>query len=152
MADQAPEISLGFTETGEPAVYVDAAPVVSAAALLEKAPHVCEADRAVLCAQAINHLAQERAFTVIEEPGRFADWYRKRYAAEDPDAIPREGGYSLRGAGMPDLDSVAAPAIADGTLVFFAVNRQIGAPYRVSVSLAAPDTPDYDPMPLAAGD
>ncbi|QYK41126.1 MAG: hypothetical protein KF887_17360 [Paracoccaceae bacterium] len=152
MADDLPEISLGYIESGAPAVYVDVTPVESARHLSDAAPWLCTPGGALLCAQAVNHLAHAQTYTVIDDPARFAEWYRKRYAAEPPGKVSPEGGYGLRNFGMPDLASITAPMIADDLLVFFAVNRQIGAPYRVTATLSALDAPEYDPVPMTAGD
>ena len=150
MADDRPEISLGYADDGEAAVYVDLTPVRSAQALKGAVPWICAPDQALLCAQAVNHLAQEQAYSVIEDPARFAEWYRARHAAEDPEKLSPEGGFGLRNFGIPDLDSIAVPSIAGSALTFYAVNRQIGVPYRVTASLADLDKPDYDPLPMTA--
>jgi hypothetical protein len=152
MADALPEISLGYVDDGAAAVFVDITPVRSAPELIVAAPWICAPDQALLCAKAVNHLAQEQAYTVIEDPARFADWYRKRRAAEAPGKPSPEGNFGLRNFGMPDLDGIAVPAIAGGTLTFYAVSRQIGAPYKVTAALTELDKPDYDPLPMTAAD
>lgn len=151
MADDLPNITLGYNDAGSAVVFVVLTEAPTAEELIGLAPSLCQPGNATLCAQAVNHLAHDQTFTVIEEPDRFADWYRKRLEAESPDDAWKEGGFQLRNFAMPDLASIAPPEITGNTLVFFAVNRQIGAPYRVTVELDAPDSPDYAPM-TAGGD
>jgi hypothetical protein len=152
MAGDLPAISLGYADDGVAAVYVDVTPVTSARDLIGSVPWICEPDRAVLCARAMNHLAQEQTYTVIEDPARFAEWYRARHAAELPGKPSPEGNFGLRNFGIPALEDIAAPAISGGELTFYAVNRQIGAPYKVTVALSQPEAPDYDPLPMTAGE
>lgn len=149
MMDALPEISLGYLDSGAPAVYVGVEPAETTKTLLELAPGVCAPDQALLCAKVVNHLAHEQTYTVIEDPARFAEWYRKRLAEEDPETVAEPGNFRLSSFGLPALDAISAPAITDDGLVFYAVNRQIGAPYRVTAPLNALDAPDYDPLPMA---
>jgi hypothetical protein len=151
MADNLPEMTLGYADDGTPAVYLDVTPVGTAQALADAAPWLFQPDAALRCAQAVNHLAHEQTYAVIEDPARFAEWYLARHAAEAPETLRPEGGFGLRNFGIPDLAGITAPAISGGTLTFFAVNRQIGAPYKVTAALSAPGQPDYDPMPMTAG-
>lgn len=143
-----PEISLGYGDDGAPAIYVDVTPVQSAPEMMGLAPWICAPDQALLCAQAVNHLAQQQTYTVIEDPAQFSEWYRARYAAEAPGIVSPDAAYGLRGFGLPEFDMITVPSILDQTLTFFAVNRQIGLPYKVTAPLNALDTPEYDPLPM----
>ena len=51
--------------------------------LLDSASGVASPEHAVEFAKAINHLAHQQTYTVIENPARFAAWYREKYAAEE---------------------------------------------------------------------
>ena len=143
-----PEVSLGYTDDGAPAIYIDITPVQSAPALVGLAPWICAPDQALLCAQAVNHLAQQQTYTVIEDPARFSEWYRARYAAEEPGLVSPTAAHGLRGFDLPEFDMIAVPSIVDETLTFFVVNRQIGVPYKVTAPLNALETPEYDPVPM----
>lgn len=150
MAENPEDIALGFADDGAPAVFVGAVAHTTAAALADAVPWLLTAPHAARAAEALNHLAFELTYKVIDDPAVFAAWYRARYAAEPEGEVQPYGGFGLRQFGMPDLDSITAPRIDGGTLVFYAVNRQLGAPYRVTMPLAPPGPPDYDPMPMAA--
>lgn len=147
MADDLPNITLGYDDAGSAVVFVELDEAPTAEKLVGLAPSLCQPGNATLCAQAVNHLAHDQTFTVIEDPNRFAEWFRQRREAESPGDQWKEGGFQLRNYEVPDLGSIAPPTITGDTLVFYAVNRQIGAPYQVTASLDALGSPDYAPMP-----
>ncbi|MEY8831381.1 hypothetical protein AB9K34_23670 [Sedimentitalea sp. XS_ASV28] len=144
---QDPQILLSFDDEGDAIVIVDDTEAGDARTLLELAPDLKEPGKALQLAQALNHLAHEQTFAVIEDPAAFADWYKKRLAEEDTDADWVEGTYQLSNYATPDLTAIEAPRISGDTLTFFAINRQLGAIYVVSAGLGGDTlTPDYEPM------
>lgn len=148
MAEDPDDISLGFGDDGVPSVTVDETDCVTPAALAAAAPWLLTPAHATLAAEALNHLVGGPNFQVIEDPADFAQWYRTRYAEEAEGEVRPDSGFGLRQFGLPDLDALHAPRIEADTLVFFAVNRALGAPYRVRMSLSQPEAADYDPLPM----
>lgn len=149
MATDLPPMGLGYDDSGTPVILVEDKQANSMAVLLEMVPGIGEADHAIWAAKAINHLAHEQTYTVIEDPARFAAWFQKRWEAENPNAEWDETAPQLHNFGMPDLSAVTAPASTDDGVVFFAVDRQLGAPYRVTAQIAASaQEADYTPMDM----
>lgn len=145
---EAPQILLSFDDEGAPVVVVDGSETEDPAALLELAPGLKDAASANQCAKALNHLAHEQTYAVIEDPVTFADWYKQRLASEDPDADWVEGTFQLSNYDAPDFSTIKPPEIKEGTLTFFAVNRQLGAIYIATSKLddSKSLTPVYEPL------
>ncbi|WP_424984487.1 hypothetical protein [Microbulbifer sp. S227A] len=144
---QDPQILLSFDDEGTAVVIVDDTETGDAATLLGLAPGLAEPGQALQLAQALNHLAHEQTFAVIEDPAEFAAWYNKRLAEEDPKADWVEGTFQLSNYPAPDFDAIKAPRTSGGTLTFFAINRQLGAVYTASAGLEGDAlTPQYDPL------
>ena len=148
MAEEIPEITLSFADAGGPVVFAGETEIASVAELLAQMPALFTPGLATLCAQAVNHLAQEQTYIVIEDPAVFADWYKARRAAEDPEAAWTPGKLQLTNFDMPALDAITAPSIGAKGLEFYAVNRQIGAPYRVISELEATALAQLEYVPL----
>ena len=148
MAEDPDDISLGFGDGGATVVTVDETDCTTPAALAAAAPWLLAPAHATLAAEALNHLVAGPNFQVIEDPADFAEWYRTRYAEEPEGDVKPDSGFGLRQFGMPDLDVIHAPRIDGGVLAFFALNRAIGAPYRVRMDLSQPEAADYDPLPM----
>lgn len=148
------EIILGLEDDGSPVVMVgeEETEVTTIAALLAAAPGLTQPPAAAATARAINHLAQNAAFDVIEDPAAYEAQYRARLAQEDHNAPWAEGVMRLCDYGVPDFARIAAPAITDGQLVFFAANVIPGLPYRIAADLTGPDVAvgdaNYTPMDL----
>lgn len=145
---QEPQILLSFDDEGAAVVIVDGTETGDPAAMLDLAPGLKEPDGALLCAQALNHLAHEQTYAVIEEPEAFAAWYKERLASEDPEADWVEGTFQVSNYAAPDFGAIKPPAIEGDTLIFFAVNRQLGAVYAAKAGLGAGGSqiPDYEPL------
>ncbi|MDU9006279.1 hypothetical protein [Sedimentitalea todarodis] len=124
------------TETGDPKSMRELAPGLKASA------------RVLQCVQALNHLAQEQIYSVIEDPAAFADWYKQRLASEDRDADWIEGTFRLSNYDAPDFSAIKTPVIDGDTLTFIAVNRQLGAVYLAMADLgdAGGLTRAYEPL------
>ncbi|MEO9782622.1 MAG: hypothetical protein ABJH07_17615 [Sedimentitalea sp.] len=145
---QDPQILLSFDDEGAAVVIVDGTEAGDPQTMLELAPGLKDSANALLCAQALNHLAHEQTYAVIEDPSAFADWYKQRLASEDPNADWVEGTFQLSNYDAPDFAVIKAPEIDGDRLTFFAVNRQLGAVYVVKASLEDGSTlvPEYEPL------
>lgn len=145
---QDPQILLSFDDEGTAVVIVDGTETGDPKAILELAPGLKDAAGTLQFAQALNHLAHEQTYAVIEDPASFADWYKQRLASEDPDADWVEGTFQLSNYDAPDFNAIKAPEIDGDTLTFFAMNRQLGAVYVARAGLKDGDglTPDYEPL------
>ncbi|MDK3075274.1 hypothetical protein QO034_19515 [Sedimentitalea sp. JM2-8] len=145
---QAPQILLSFDDEGAPVVIVDGIEAEDPKALLELVPGLKDAASANQCAKALNHLAHEQTYAIIEDTAAFADWYKQRLASEDPDADWVEGTFQLSNYAAPDFSAIKPPEIKEGNLTFFVVNRQLGAIYFATANLDDREalTPVYEPL------
>ena len=143
----APKLILG-TSGGKPVVLLpDGTEFTTLAPLLAALPGLLDPADAAWLAQAVNQLAHGIDYEVILDPAAFETASRARLAAEDPAEPWREGVQRLGDYGVPDFAAIKAPQRVGEGLQFFAVERQIGLPYRVDLpSLRQP--PVYDPVRL----
>lgn len=150
MSTDLPPMALGYDDDGSPVVIVETATVSTIEALLQLVPAIAVAPHAVWAANAVNHFAYEQTFTVIEDPAEFKSWFMKRWAEEDPNFEWDENLPQLHNFGMPALDEISAPVLAGGELVFYVVNRQLGAPSRVTATASSDGfgPPAYDPVDM----
>lgn len=145
---QDPQILLSFDDEGTAIVVVDGTETGDSTSMLELAPGLKDSASALQFAQALNHLAHEQTYAVIEDPAAFADWYKQRLASEDPDADWVEDRFQLSNYDAPDCSAIKASEINGDTLTFFALNWQLGAVYVAKSGLgdATDLAPDYDPL------
>lgn len=149
MSDTVPHIDLGLTPSGDPVVIVGEAgdQALDMATLLRLAPGIALPAHAHDAALLVNHLAYGSAYQVITDPKSFEQSYRARLGQEDPNAPYRDGVNRLRDFGVPDFTQIKPPHFEGGQLVFYAVDKALGVPYRVTAAeLTA--APLYEPMPL----
>lgn len=153
MPHDIPPLLLTYNDAQDPVVVVEQIEVASVEALAKANPDLLSQEHAAELAGAVNHLVHEQTFTIIDDPENFISWYRSTYAAEDPNAAWDENTFQLRNFPYPDLKAIAAPAIEGGKLTFFAVNGQIGMPYRVSLDAAGETLgqPEYEPLEADQG-
>jgi hypothetical protein len=153
MTESIPQIVAGIGDDGRPVVLVgetgqEAADIPSLRAV---APGLMQPAAALVLAEAVNHLAQGRAFKVIDDPAIFEANYRARLANEDPSQPWRQGVFRLIDYGMPDFSDIAAPKFNGQVLVYFAEDAQIGVPYRIELDVSttpAVEDDSYRAMPL----
>ena len=149
MSDAVPHIDMGLTPGGEPVVMVGSAGTEARdmATLLRLAPGIALPAHAHDAALLVNHLSHGSAYQVIGDPKAFEQGYRARLAKEDPSAPFRDGAPRLLEFGVPDFKQIKPPRFEGRSLVFYAVDRALGIPYRVTAAeLAA--KPAYAPMPM----
>lgn len=145
--EQSELIELGIGKDGESVAYVGNSLVSNLAKLLNLAPHLGTSANATELALAANHFAHGADFVVITDPDAFADAYRRRLAAEDPDVDWQENVMRLCDFGVPDLDGIKPPVLRDGRLIYFAADACLGVPYRATLNMFD-QVPDYTPLAL----
>lgn len=140
MTDAIPQVTLGLGANTQTVVMIGEKDqeATDLAGLFVIAPELKQPEAAEAAARAVNHLAQGAAFEVILDPASFADTYKARLAAEDPDAPWSPGVVRLHDYGIPDFDEIQSPTITGTQLIFFAEDSYLGVPYRVEVDLGAP--------------
>lgn len=149
MSDAVPHIDLGLTPGGEPVVIVGSAgeQARDMATMLRLAPGIALPAHAHDAALLVNHLAHGGDYRVIGDPQAFEAAYRAKLARENPSAPFRDGAPRLGDFGVPKFEEIKAPRFEGRSLVFYAEDRALGIPYRVTAAeLTA--APDYVPVPM----
>ncbi len=147
MSDDLPEIALTTGDGGWAVVYAGHVECTNVADLMEHAPALFTPENATLCAKAVNHLAHEQTYKVIEDPQAFITWHDTRITGEDleEDWLPDHGERSA-----VDLSDIAPPSIGLLGLQFFAFSRASGVPYRVTSALESEALSELEYLPLDA--
>jgi hypothetical protein len=82
-------------------------------------------------AQALLHFDPNGAnFTIIQDPGHFAEAYKARYAQSESHGFDPNNP-DIADFSLPDLASLDAPQLHGGQVVFYATMNELGLPYRV---------------------
>ncbi len=152
MPDDLPTMIYSLSDAGKPVVVVPGeGEIADQGALLARFPDLFDDGGATVLARIVNHFAREFRYDVIEDPAEFERAYRETLAAEDPDAPYQDNKPQLRNFGVPDFAAIAAPRLGEGRLVFFAVDRFLGVPYRAEAPVEGTEigAPRYRPMELA---
>lgn len=151
MTDAVPAILYSVNRAGDPVALIERRiEIDDQAEMLDRFPGLLRGEHALELARLVNHFAREFKYDVIADPAAFATDYRARIAAEDPNATWQQGAPRLRDFGMPDLAAIRAPVFDGRRLVFYAVSRQLGVPYRVEVEIAGTriGSPSYEPVEM----
>ncbi len=151
MPDDLPMMVYSLGDDGQPVVMVAGeGEIAEQSALLARFPHLFDDGSATTLAKIVNHFAREFRYDVIEDPAAFERDYRATLAAEDPTAPYEDNKPRLSNFGVPEFAKIAPPRLAGGRLVFFAVDRTLGVPYRAEAPVTGTEiaTPSYAPMEL----
>jgi hypothetical protein len=149
MSDTVPHIDLGLTANGDPVVLIGTAGAEARdmATLLRLAPGIALPAHAIDAASLVNHLAHGAEYRVIGDPNAYRQAYEARLASEDPNALFQDGVHRLRDFGVPNFADIKPPRFEGSMLVFFAADKLLGVPYRVTAAQVAA-APVYTPLPL----
>jgi len=149
MSDTPVNLILGLEDQNRVVIVEDVGRASDVSALMALAPDLASPDAALELARAVNHFAQGSGFSVIEDPAAYKAWYEAKLAEEDPSAPWNDAVIRLRDHGVPDFNTISAPEIAGGNLVFFAQDDLIGLPYKVQLPLGrAAEAQDYEALTL----
>ena len=152
MPDDLPTLIYSLGADGSPVVVVAGqGEIADRGALLARFPGLVDDGTATTLARIVNHFAREFRYDVIEDPAEFERAYRERLAAEDPGAPYEDNKPRLRNFGVPDFASIVPPRLEGGRLVYFAVDRFLGVPYRAEATVEGIEigAPDYRPIELS---
>jgi hypothetical protein len=99
-------------------------------------------------ARLVTHFARGGLFSVIQDPGAFADAFRARIDSEDPAQPWQQSAPRLADAGLPDFAEIRAPLLEGNTLTWTVKDGFTGLPYRAETTLDALDNASFSPLPL----